>query len=137
MGKRVTSASRTLKYCRELGWDAGVVERFLMYAGPFGKRKDLFGVIDIIALGEGSIIGIQSCGQAFSEHDKKILDEPMSKKWLEHGGRLQLIGWRKLKVKRGGKDVRWTPRIKEYKLSDFPLPGGNPEMSFLRDEGAR
>ena len=88
-----------------------------------GFRRDYLKLLDLVALGEGGIIGIQSCGQAFSEHNKKITeDEEVSvnaKLWLECGGRLILIGWRKIKVKRGGKAMRWEPRIKEYTLEDF------------------
>jgi len=88
-----------------------------------GFRKDFMGFADIIALGDGGIIAIQSCGQAFSEHHKKITqDELVAKKalkWLQCGGRLILIGWRKKKLKRGGKAMRWHPRIKEYTAGDF------------------
>ena len=119
MSKGISNTSRTLNYIRQQGWIADKVEQFNPYAGRFGKRKDLFSVIDIIALGEGSIIGIQSCGQAFSEHNQKILEEPNALKWLECGGRLLLIGWRKVKLSRGSKALRWQPRIKEYRIEDF------------------
>ena len=119
--KGISNTSRTLEYIRSQGWIADKVEQFNPYAGKFGQRKDCFGVLDILALGEGSIIGIQSCGQAFSEHDKKILGTPEALKWLECGGRLLLIGWRKVKLKRGGKALRWSPRIKEYGLADFGI----------------
>lgn len=115
----ISNTSRTLRYIREQGWDADKVEQFNYYAGKFGQRKDLFGIIDIIALGDPGIIGIQSCGQAFSEHDRKILESPMSLRWLEKNGVLMLIGWRKIKLKRGGKAMRWAPRIKTYNVSDF------------------
>jgi len=111
--------SRTLKYLKDKGHYVGVVERFLAFAGKFGQRKDLFNIIDIIAITKEGILGVQSCGQAFSEHDKKILAEPMSKIWLESGAGLLLIGWRKVKVKRGGKAMVWEPRIKYYGLEDF------------------
>jgi len=115
----ISNTSRTLKYIRQMGWEADIVEQFNAYAGRFGVRKDLFGIIDIIALTEHGITGIQSCGQAFAEHNRKILDSPLSLKWIESGGTLMLIGWRKLKLKRGGKALRWTPRIKIYHIEDF------------------
>ncbi len=115
----ISNTSRTLEYCRSQGWDADIVERFNPYAGKFGQRKDLFGIIDIIAITDKGIVGIQSCGQSFSEHDKKILDEPLALRWLEKKALLILIGWRKVKLKRGGKAMRWQPRIKEYKIEDF------------------
>jgi hypothetical protein len=115
----ISNTSRTLEYIRSQGWDADIVERFNPYAGKFGQRKDLFSIIDIIALTESGIAGIQSCGQAFKAHDDKILAEPMALRWLEKGGTLILIGWRKIKLKRGGKALRWSPRIKTYDISMF------------------
>jgi len=119
----ISNTSRTLNYLREQGWIADKVEQFNQYAGKFGQRKDMFGFGDIVALGENSIIAVQSCGQAFSEHNKKITEDekvaPNALKWIQCGGRLILIGWRKVKLKRGGKAMRWKPRIKEYAESDF------------------
>jgi len=119
MTKGISNTSRTLEYIRSQGWEADKVEQFNPYAGKFGKRKDLFGIIDIIALTDKGIMGIQSCGQSFAEHDKKICEEPLALKWLEKGGSLLLIGWRKVKLKHGGKALRWQPRIKEYTIEDF------------------
>lgn len=119
----ISNTSRTLEYIRQQGWIADKVEQFNPYGGKFGTRKDMFGFADIVAMGEGSIIAIQSCGQAFSEHNKKITKDelvaPLAMKWLENGGKIILIGWRKIKIKRGGKAKRWSPRIKEYTINDF------------------
>lgn len=119
----ISNTSRTLAYVRGKGWEADIVERFLPYAGKFGQRKDLFGFADIVAMGEGKVYAIQSCGQSFSEHDKKITQNevvaPKALQWVESGGVLLLIGWRKVKLKRGGKAMRWMPRIKEYGVDDF------------------
>ena len=123
MAKGISNTSRTLEYLRSQGWEADKVEQFNPYAGKFGQRKDLFGIIDIVALTEYGIAGIQSCGHAFAEHDRKILDSPLALKWLEKGGHLTLIGWRKVKLKRGGKAMRWQPRIKRYYISDFKEEG--------------
>ena len=103
----MTPTQRTLKAQKELGRKCGIVERFIQRPG-FGFRKDLFGIIDIIALDqEEGIIGVQSCGQAFSEHYRKMSEEHRqdSIDWLEAGGKLELWGWRKLKKKRGGKAI--------------------------------
>ena len=115
----LSNTQRTLRYIKEQGWVAEIVERFNPYAGRFGKRKDLFGIIDIIALGDNSIIGIQSTGQAFRKHEDKILNEPMAREWLKSGGRLMLIGWRKVKLFRGSRAMRWEPKIKEYRYKDL------------------
>ena len=119
----ISNTSRTLEYLRQQGWIADKVEQFNPYAGKHGLRKDMFGFGDIVAMGENSIIAVQSCGQAFSEHHKKITEDervaPLALMWLENGGRLMLIGWRKIKLRRGGKAMRWSPRIKEYTREDF------------------
>jgi hypothetical protein len=111
-----TPTQRTLKALKERGFTCGIVERFNRFGGPFGIRQDLFGFIDIIAIHriEG-IVGVQSCGQAFSAHYKKITEEKYNEcqEWLLCGGKVELYGWRKLKVKRGGKAMRWTPRVLE------------------------
>jgi len=114
-----SNTSRTLEYLRAEGLECGIVERFNQYGGKFGIRQDLFGIIDIIAIAQGRLVGVQSCGQAFSEHDKKIMASEFSLKWIEAGGELVLIGWRKVKKKRGGKQMIWKPRVKEYSKLDF------------------
>jgi len=123
MAKGISNTSRTLNYIRQQGWVADKVEQFNPYAGLYGSRKDMFGFGDIVAMGEGSIIAIQSCGQAFAEHNRKItLDElvaPNALMWLENGGRLILIGWRKILLQPHHKAKRWAPRIKEYSKEDF------------------
>lgn len=119
----ISNTSRSLEYIRSQGWVADKVEQFNQYAGKHGQRKDMFGFGDIVAMGEGSIIAIQSCGQAFSEHHRKITEDenvaPNALLWIKNGGRLILIGWRKVKLKRGGKAMRWSPRIREYTEEDF------------------
>ena len=110
----MTNTSRTLRLLRELGYEAGVVERFLSFAGKHGRRVDLWGIIDIIAMNGTDTLAVQSCGQSFFEHDKKILASPMTRLWLASGGKLMLVGWRRLLKKRGGKLRVWRPRIKNY-----------------------
>ena len=118
----ISNTSRTLEYIRRHGWVADKVEMFNPYAGKFGQRKDFLGFADIIALGEDSIIAIQSTGQDFAGHHRKLTDDenaaPNIQLWLQNGGRLLLIGWRKILMKRGGKAKRWSPRIREYILNE-------------------
>lgn len=111
-----TNTARTLKYLRDHGWKAGVVERYLSFAK---KRQDFLGIIDIIAINGENILGVQSCdGSTFAEHDEKILLSPATKLWLASGGLLWLMGWRKVKLFRGSKAMRWKERIKEYQLKE-------------------
>ena len=117
----LTPTQRTLKKLREMGRESGIVEKFVTN-GRFGFRKDLFGFIDIISISEeDGIVGVQSFGQDFSAHYKKITEEcrDAAIKWLKCGGRIELWGWRKLKVKRGGKAMRWKERVYEMTREDF------------------
>jgi hypothetical protein len=111
---------RTLKVLKEQGFNYDIVERFKQHAGPFGIRQDFLGIIDLIAITPGRIIGVQCCGQSgFAAHDRTISDSEMSLEWLKAGGELELWAWRKLKKKRGGKAIYWSPRIKIYTLEDW------------------
>lgn len=108
--KRYPYTAKTIRYLQEQGYEVGKVEAF----NPFArKRIDLFGIIDLVAIGGPRILGVQSCGQNFAEHDRTILASPYTKLWLK-GGDLVLIGWRKVKKVRGGKAMVWKERIKYY-----------------------
>ena len=121
----MTPTQRTLKLLREKGYQCAIVERFLSYAGKFGKRVDMFHFGDIIAMGGGEILAVQSCGQAFSAHHIKLTESGEVKdnvvSWLKNGGELTLIGWRKLKKVKGGKAMVWKPRQRYYCLNDGVL----------------
>ncbi|MEL0098641.1 MAG: hypothetical protein VW907_03705 [Opitutae bacterium] len=121
----MSPTQRTLKKLKEDGYKAGIVERFAppVRGRPHGIRMDLFGIIDIIAIKDGQILGVQSTGTAFSEHCKKLTIEKVNESlaWIEAGGELELWGWRKVKVKRGGRAMKWEPRIKKVKFVDLIL----------------
>jgi hypothetical protein len=100
-----------------------IVERFNAHVGPHGLRQDLFGIIDVLALDPGrGVVGVQSCGNSFSEHHRKLTEERAQEciDWLQTPGTgLELWAWRKVKLKRGGAAMRWQPRVLELTLSDF------------------
>ena len=108
----MSPTQRTLAMLKKQGMTSGIVERFIKF-GKFGVRKDLFGFIDIIAIHPlCGVIGVQSCGQDYSGHIKKMLSEECVHTlalWLVTNPVL-LVGWRKVKLKRGGKAMRWKPR---------------------------
>ena len=116
----LSPTQRTLRALRDQGIVCAIVERFNPYAGPHGIRQDLFGCIDIIALDpERGVIGVQSCGQDFSGHRTKLLEERTQEvtEWLSTPGtELELWGWRKVKLNRGGKAMRWKPRLARLTL---------------------
>lgn len=111
-----TPTSRTKERCKKLGMMAGVTER---YVHQTNRRHDLFGFIDLVAIGDGETIGIQATsGPHTASRVTKIVTEcaEEARQWLRAGNRIQVWGWRKLKVKRGGKAVRWEPNIQEVTL---------------------
>ncbi|MBU0618597.1 MAG: hypothetical protein KKI02_12840 [Planctomycetes bacterium] len=121
--KGISYTQRTLRYLRELGIVCDMAERFLPYAGKFGVKKDLFGFIDIVALDpKYGIIGVQSTsGGLHSAHKKKILEEANENAlaWLKCGGVIWLLSWKKKKVVRGGKAMRWFPRCEDINIEHF------------------
>ena len=117
----ISPTQRTLTLLRDRGGMTGIVERFLP-GGAFGHRSDLFNFIDIIHVHpDRGIVAVQSCGQDFSGHAKKITEECAEavKAWLKHA-RVELIGWRKKKAVLAdgtkGKADRWHPRIADVVL---------------------
>jgi len=119
----ISPTQRTLKAMREQGRLCGIVERFNTNVGKFGIRQDLFGFIDIIAIDPvDGIVAIQSCGQGYSDHVLKLTGERNEAvfEWLKHA-KLELWAWRKVKIKRGGKAMRWTPRVADFYLKDEKL----------------
>ena len=111
---------RTLKAMREQGRICGIVERFQQYGGSFGVRQDLFGFIDIIVIDPvQGIVAVQSCGMDFAGHVKKLTEERNEAcyEWLKFSP-CELWSWRKVKLKRGGKAMRWRPRIADLRLNE-------------------
>jgi len=116
----LSPTQRTLAAMREQGRVCGIVERFNSHVGKFGIRQDLFGFIDIIAIDPvDGIVAIQSCGQSFKQHVDKMIGERNENmyEWIKHAP-IELWGWRKVKLKRGGKAMRWKPRIADIILDD-------------------
>ena len=117
----VLMTQRTTAFLRRCGWLVGSTERFVQRPGGFGFRVDLFGWIDLLALKEETrvgpcCIGIQACAMSGrGAHLKKIRQPEFLEDlrlWLTiPGHRAELWAWRKLKVKRGGKAVRWTHEV--------------------------
>lgn len=113
-----TPVQRTLKLIREQGATPWIVERFIHQRN---LKIDFLHIIDLISLSPDSVSGWQVCGNDFKAHLDKIMIQHMdnTKIWLAAPGtRMFLIGWRKLKVKRGGKAMKWVPKIAVISLLD-------------------
>jgi len=127
------SVQRTMRFLKAQGVICAVVEKWNAYAGEHGIRQDLFGIIDIIALDtQKGVRGIQCCGQDFKAHIDKIYNQKTDETiaWLETPGTtLEIWGWRKVKLQRGGKAERWSPRVQVITLDDF-----NGETGLVEEE---
>ena len=110
----MTPTQRTLKYLRDVGYLADVIERWIPIPKipGGGKRKDFLGFADILAFNSLQTLLVQSCGSNYSEHVKKIKSSEFLPQWLESKNRrFLLLGWRKVKKKRGGKLMVFKPRV--------------------------
>ena len=124
----MSPTQRTLKALRDRGLESAIVEKYNAFVGKHGIRQDLFGIIDVISLGPQGVIGVQSTGEAFSEHLKHMTRARAKQciKWLRTPGTsLELWGWRKVKIKlKGGgysKKYKYEPRVHVFKLEDFGI----------------
>ena len=94
---------------RKLGWTAEVVERWNPHARV---RHDLFGFIDIMAVRDGYTLAVQTTSASgVSARIRKIADSDHIAAVRAAGWRVEVHGWRKQKVKRGGKATHWVARI--------------------------
>ncbi len=93
--------------------------------------KDLFGFIDILCVDEQGITAIQSCGASYAAHMRTITEECRGQvlQWLKVAG-LALYAWRKVKLKRGGKAMRWKPRIAHFSLANGHIVVQEEKRSF-------
>ena len=104
----MTPTARTLKLLREQGYTAEVVEHWIPYRRI---RRDLWG-LDIVALHpeDPGVLGVQCTTTSnLAARRHKLAALPAIHLWLATGNQVALVGWRKRKVKRGGKAYKWEP----------------------------
>ena len=88
--------TRTLARLRELGYVATITERWNAHARI---RQDLFGFIDVLALREGEVLGVQACaGASASARVRKIEEHENLSAVRKSGIRIEVWAWRKLKA---------------------------------------
>lgn len=85
--------SRTLKLYRTHGYQCSVVEHW----NPHMRiRQDMFGCIDIVALGQYRTIGLQACAASgHSARVKKVCAEERMWGVFAAGWEMYVISWRK------------------------------------------
>ena len=87
----------TLRHFRRLEYTAEVVE----WWNPWAKcRQDLFGIVDVLAVGNGETVAIQCTSYPnISARVKKIADADAVPDMREAGWRILVQGWHKKKNK--------------------------------------
>lgn len=116
----MTPTARSLKYLREHGWTACVVEKWIpaSKAGFKGRiiRKDAFEWGDILAVNEkrarGAVL-VQTTTMAHAAtRVTKAKGNAALRVWLNCGNVLIVHAWRKLKG-------RWTVEEREVRIADL------------------
>jgi hypothetical protein len=105
---------RTLAECKRLGWQASIVEKFVRFPPP-GHRVDLFGFIDILALGDGQTYAIQATVTSSAGARRTKIDEsPALAAVLASGWIVEVWSFRKTNDRQPGKRKTW--KIKRERL---------------------
>ena len=78
-----------------------------------GVRSDLFGWCDILACKPGiGFLGVQTTSSGHqAERVQKIIANDNARVWIQSGGHIRVHGWRKKKLKPGGKAMRWVCNV--------------------------
>lgn len=94
----ISPTQLTLRHLRAEGWTADVVEHWVPGANI---RRDLFGVIDVVALRGTETLAIQATSTSnVPARVRKIADAPTIGAIRDAGWRFEVWGWRKSKANR-------------------------------------
>lgn len=98
---------RSLKHMRDQGYYAEVVERYNSFTR---RRNDFAGFIDILCLGDGVVVGVQTTSYSnMSARIAKIKEHENLPAVLKANIRVVIHGWRKV-------GNRW--QVREVELGD-------------------
>ncbi len=99
----MTPTQRSLAHLKDAGYRAAVVEKWNPHARI---RQDLFGCIDILAVGNGETIAVQTTsGSNVAARVKKIAENEALPDIRAAGWKIFVHGWRK------AANGRWTLRV--------------------------
>lgn len=98
----------SLAALRAQGWTCWIVEHWNSFSR---KRVDLFGMFDILCVRDGETLAVQTTTTGVAARIRKIAESPYIGDVRKAGWKLEVHGWRKRKVKRGGKAERWVQRV--------------------------
>lgn len=103
--KDASALERSMGLLRAEGYLVGKTEHWHAFAK---KRMDLFGFIDLVALGNGKIVAVQVTKNFLNEHITKIRSIAAAQRWLSCGGQIVIHWWRELGPKDG---KRWVLEV--------------------------
>lgn len=90
----VSPTQLSLRHLRGLGYDAEVVEHWNAHAG---RRQDLFGCIDILALRDDETLAVQCTSVGgVSDRIRKITDNEHLPQMRKAGWTIHVHGWSKV-----------------------------------------
>ncbi|MBK5942730.1 hypothetical protein [Halorhodospira halophila] len=96
---------RTLQRLRREGWTAEVVERWIPQAR---RRRDLFGVVDVLALRGGETLAVQATSRSnVAARISKIRESDALPLIREAGWRIEVWGWAR------DSKGRWQVRVED------------------------
>jgi len=89
----VSHNARTIALYESKGYKCDIVESYNSFSR---RKKDLFGIFDIVAIGNGETLGIQLTSKSnMSSRIKKITDSDFFTEIVRSGWRIIVIGWYK------------------------------------------
>jgi hypothetical protein len=110
----------SLEECKRRGWPAMTVEQRIPHTFI---TRDLFNVIDIVAITPAGILGIQATSNSGGNHRArrhKIMAEPRMEQWTLVGGLLEIWSWSTRVVPgTGRRKVEFDLRAERIAWSDF------------------
>ncbi len=120
---KTSPTQRSLAHLREQKPDLlQVVEHWNPHARI---RQDLFNILDLVMIRDGVTYGIQTTsGSNVSARITKMRESGALEPLLKAGWVILVHGWRRVKVQRGGKAMRWE--LREERLEAIPYPFAGP-----------
>ncbi len=108
MSKKTSPTVLSIRHLKKLGFAVAIVEKF----NSFIKiRQDCFGFIDLIAIRERQIIGVQTTtSDNMSARIAKIRELDTPALWLAAGGIIHIHGW----AKKGARGKRKVFVLRQY-----------------------
>ena len=91
----MSPTQRSLKLLREQGYSVWIVEHWNHFARI---RQDLFGCIDLLAIGHGETLAVQTTSRSnVAARQKKIVENEYYPEMIRSGWKVHLHGWGRLK----------------------------------------